>query len=597
MKKKVVSYVKTHKILSLVIVGIILIGSYPVYKKINSVSAASSYVISTVEKGSIIATVSGSGQVSASNQVDIKSKGTGDVLSVLVKNGQEVKTGQILAQLNARDALQTVRDAEDGLESARLSLEKILKPTDALSLMQSENALTQAEESKQDAEDDLKKAYDDGFNTTANAFLDLPSVISGLRDILYSTNYSANQDNKSYYSDSVKNYDYRVENYRDDAANAYQIARAAYDRNFTDYKTISRFSDTTVMENMIKQTYETTKKIAEAVKITNNFIQFYQDKLTERNAQVPTLSNTHLSSLNSYTGKTNTHLGSLLNITQSIKNYKDTIVSSERTIAEKTQSLADLKSGADVLDVRTQQLNVKQKQNSLLDAQMKLSDYSIRAPFDGVIAAVSIKKGDSLSSGTAAFTFITKQKLAEISLNEVDVAKVKIGQKVNITFDAIDGLSISGQVSDMDLIGTATQGVVNYNIKISFDTQDDRVKTGMSLSVAIITDMKQDVLVVPSSAVKTQNGMSYVEILSGATSVTDSQGIISDEVPIRQLVEIGLTDDTNTEILSGLKEGDMIVVKTITNAAGKTTQAPSLLQSVGASRSGSGVGAAGRALR
>lgn len=591
MVKKIIGYIKLHKLLSLGVLAVLLIGGYYGYKKYSSSTVVPSYVLTVVEKGAVITSVSGSGQVSASNQVDVKSKGTGDVLNVLVKNGQEVKSGQALAQLNARDALQTVRDAQNSLETARLSLEKLLKPNDTLTVMQSENSLTQAQESKQNAEDNLKKSYDDGLNTVANAFLDIPTVVTGLQNILYGYNFSSNQDNKSYYTDSISSFDNTIERYANDAINSYQSAREAYDQNFIDYKTISRFSDPQKIEDIVKQTYETTKKVVEAVKNVNNFIQFYQDKLAEKNGTVAVLSNTHLSSLNGYTSKTNSHLSNLLNTTQSIKNYKDTIVSSGRTIEEKTISLADLKAGTDPLDIRAQQLTVQQRVNALVDAQGKLSDYTIRAPFDGMVAVVSVKKGDSLSSGSAAFTLITKQKLAEISLNEVDVAKVKIGQKVNITFDAVEGLNITGEVSDMDLIGTVAQGVVSYNVKINFDTQDDRVKSGMSLSTAIITEMKQDVLLVPNNAVKTQNGTSYVEILSGVTTATGSQGIASAVAPVRQTVEIGLVDDANTEIISGLKEGDLVVTKTIAGTTTKTTAAPSLMQSVGGnSRDGSGVG-------
>jgi len=568
-------------------------------KALTGESTQVSYVLAAVENGAIISSVSGSGQVSASSQVDIKPKVSGDVLNVLVKNGQEVKTSELIAQLNARDALQAVREAQISLETAQLSLEKLKAPADALSLMQSEHSLLQAQESKQNAEANLGKSYDDGFNTVANAFLDLPSVITGLHDILLGHDYSGSQDNGTYYTNSVRNYNTSVDIYKNDAFNTYQAARVAYDQNFSDYKALSRFSDYKVVENLVKQTYETTKKIAEAVKATNNFIQFYQGELTKRaaGAIIPALSNTHLSSLNSYTGKTNSHLSSLLNITQSIKNSKETIITSERTIAEKTQSLANLKSGPDSLDLRNQELSVQQRQNALRDAQSKLSDYSIRAPFDGVIASVSVKKGDSISSGSAVVTLITKQKLAEISLNEIDVAKVKVGQKANITFDAIDELNITGEVSDLDLIGTVTQGVVTYNVKIVFDTQDDRVKTGMSLSASIITEIKQDVLLIPNGAIKSQGGMNYIEILPGATLVTGSQGVVSAVVPARQIIELGLTDDTNTEAMSGLKEGDLIIIKTIaSNTSSQPSSAPSLLQSVGASRGGATTGGAGRTI-
>src|SRR3990167_11113902 len=79
------------------------------------------YASAQVQKGTLIVSISGSGQVSASNQIDIKPKASGDVVYVGVKNGQEVKAGTLIAQIDARDAQKTVRDAEVNLESANLA--------------------------------------------------------------------------------------------------------------------------------------------------------------------------------------------------------------------------------------------------------------------------------------------------------------------------------------------------------------------------------------------------------------------------------------------------------------------------------------------
>jgi HlyD family secretion protein len=178
-------------------------------------------------------------------------------------------------------------------------------------------------------------------------------------------------------------------------------------------------------------------------------------------------------------------------------------------------------------------------------------------PFDGVLAKVSVKKLDTIGSGTSVATLITTQKVAEISLNEVDVSKVKVGQKATLTFDAIPDLTITGLVAEIDSIGTVSQGVVTYNVKITFDTQDDRIKPGMSISSSIITDVRQDVLVVANSAIKLQNNTSYVEIFDPALVGSDSsQGVVSPIAPIKQTVETGLSNDTETEIVSGLKEKD-----------------------------------------
>src|SRR6185503_5946600 len=108
--------------------------------------------------------------------------------------------------------------------------------------------------------------------------------------------------------------------------------------------------------------------------------------------------------------------------------------------------------------------------------------YTVRAPFSGTIAKLSVDKGDQASSGTTVATIISKNQIADLSLNEVDAAKVTVGQKATLTFDAVEDLSIAGAVASVDTLGTVSQGVVSYVVKIQFTTQDERVKPGMSVN-------------------------------------------------------------------------------------------------------------------
>ncbi|MFA6215629.1 MAG: efflux RND transporter periplasmic adaptor subunit [Patescibacteria group bacterium] len=551
------------KIILLLIAIVILVAGYFGYKVIKPSTPQTSYVTAAVAKGTIVTSISGTGQVSSSNQIDITPKVSGDITSVKVTAGQEIKSGDIIAQINAAEAQKTVRDAKISLESTKISLEKLKKPTDALSLLQAENAITQAEQTKQNAEDSLVKAYDNAFTSISNAFLDLPTVITGLHDVIYGNDYKSDQENIYYYADLLKNYDENVFTYRQKAIDNYLAARSAYDKNFSDYQTISRYSDSATIESLLNQTYTTTKSISQAIKSMDNFLGFVKDQLQEKNQPLPSQLAAHQSSLSTYTGNANSNLSDLLSNVNAIKSDKDTISNSDFTIKEKTQSLADLRAGTDPLDLQSAELSVRQKQIALADAQTKLADYTIRAPFDGVVAAVNVEKSDSASSGTAIVTLVTKQKIAEISLNEVDAAKVKTGQKVILTFDAVADLKITGQVAAVDTLGTVSSGVVSYNVKITFDVQDDRVKPGMSLSANIITDSKQDILVVPLSAVKTGgDSSSYVQVL------------INNQ-PEQKTVTTGLSNDTMIEITSGLAEGDQIITQTISGASAKTNSASS----------------------
>jgi len=568
MKKilKLFKIVKRHKWISIVVFIVVVGVGYFVYGKFFAAQAFVKYITSKVEKGPLITSISGTGQISASNQIDLKTKVSGNIVYLNVLTGQEVKAGTILARLDSRDAYKSVRDAEASLESAKLSLEKIKQPADALTILQAENSLTAAQESKQQAEYNLKKSYEDGFNAVSNAFLDLPSVMSGLKDLLYGYDFSDNYSNIDWYtnqgiylnSHNAEIYD-KVIRYRDDVNISYAKAREKYDTNFDLYKSVSRNYDSTTIENLILETYEATKSIAEAIKNSNNYLDLIQDLMQTYSIKIaiPALMNTHQSFLDSYTSKSNGHLTNLLSITNTIDNSKKSLVTSDRSIAEKIQSLANLKAGADALDIASQELSLRQKQNTLFDAQEKLSDYTVVAPFDGVIAKVSVKKNDEVSSGASVIIFITKQQTSFIALNEMDIAKVKVGQKVTSTFDAVGDLTITGEVAEVDALGTVNQGVVSYNVKIVFDVQDERVKPGMSTISNIILDSKSDVLMVPSGAVKSQNGSNYVEVLVN-------------DVPQKKDVEIGSNNDTMTEITKGLAEDEEIITQKITVTSGTT---------------------------
>lgn len=532
------------------------------------------YVLATAEKGTLVVSVSASGQVSASSQVDIKSKVSGDVVYVGVKSGDTLGTSGLIIQLDSRDTQKAVRDAEANLASAKLSLAKLQKPADSLSLMQAENTLSQAHE-------DLKEDYDDGFNNVADAFLDLPTVMAGLQDVLYGKTVTSGQDNISAYADLAKNYNGTAVKLKEDTANKYVLARNNYEKIFNVYKNTARSSDPAAIQDLISQSYETVKNIADAVKNASNLLDLTKDELTQRNQNLPSTLAVHQTSLADYISKTNSHLNSLLG-------SKNSLVADARTVGEKTESLAKIKKGADDLDLASQALAVKQKENALQDVKEKLADYYIRAPFSGTVAKLNVKKLDSVTGGTAVATMVTQQKLAEISLNEVDISKIKIGQKATLTFDAVDGLTLTGVVTELDLVGTISQGVVTYNIKINFEADDTRVKPGMSVTAAIVTDVKSDVLIVPNSSVKNQNGRHYVELprvpFTGAAS---AQGVVLAQSPRQANVETGASNDSFTEITSGLNEGDQVIFRTISNAAKTATApAPSLFGSPGGTRGG-----------
>lgn len=633
MFHKILTLFKQHKILTFI--GIIAIGGGSYYFFHSTAAVAETrYVLGSVSRGTVINSVSGSGQVAVLNQVDVTPKASGVVTQVMVQEGQTVKSGDIIAQLDNRTAQNSVRDASLNLQTARIQLNKLIEPPTALSLTQAKNSLAQAERAYQllvspdpltilqaqndlaSAEDSksqtltsLAKTYDDGFTAVSNAFVDLPNIVTGLHDALYGFNIVSSQQNIDFYRDTIALYSDQASKYRLDLSNQFDQLNSSYNQSLADFKNTSRFSPTSTVEHLITEAASTTKQVGETVKNLITFIRLYQDTLTQRNGKSDTFTINEVNTLNGYSSSISGHVSDLNSITDNLQSQKDAIVSADRSIAVKTQalnlltgspdpnkisaakeqvaeaqaSLDKLVAGPDQIDITSQQLSIKQRSNALADAAQTLADYTIRSPIDGVVAKVNVQKGNN-ASGVAA-SIVASQRLAIIPLNEVDVAKIKNGEKVTLTFDALPDLSISGKVAEIDTLGTVSQGVVTYNVKVAFDTQDPRVKPGMSVTGAIITDLKQDVLTIPNSAIKTRGTETYVQMPdkneAGSVRSSTLSGVLLSQPLQEQTIVTGLANSTITEVVSGLNEGDVLITRTIVTAPKAVTPATSATSLLG----------------
>src|SRR3989344_697066 len=515
---------KIKSVLTVIVVGALLYYGYD--KIFGTDSATVRYVLGNVEKGVLETSVSGTGQVSASNQLDIKSKVSGDIVSVNVKTGQQVSTGTLIAQVDSRDASITFKSAE-------VSYEKLTRPADAQDIEAAEDAIT--------------KAYTESWNSVATVFTNYASVVAGMKDMFYTAAGYLNNPNRNSRGSVSRAL-------IDNASISFDRAKNQYEDVLKEYNSLSRLSPRANINDLIDHTHGILTLMSDALKGAQSVItHMYTNELVENTSENITAGS---------------KVNSLLDL---VNSYVASIVSAKNSIRTSENTLSDLKKGADFDDIRLQELSLQQKRNDY-------NDYFIRAPFNGIIASVPVKVGSPASGATIA-TIITSEKYAEISLNEVDIARVKNGQKATLTFDAIEGLTISGNVAEVNLVGTVDQGVVNYALKVAFKSDDNRIRPGMSISASIVTDIKENVLIVPASAVKTKNGEKYVEVFENTMPKNIAErGITSVVSPIQKKVTVGLSNDMSIEILSGLDEGDQIVVRSINPTASTrtTTQAPSL---------------------
>lgn len=576
MLKKSILWSKAHKKTSIAIAIIAILGiGYYSYSSAAGSGKVTKYVLSEASKNTVISTVSGTGQISASSQVDLKAKASGDVTAVKVKGGDIVKAGQVLVQLDASDVYKSVRDAEINLQTAQIAYEKATRGAQPEDLVTTELSLSEAkasvEKSRLNAQDDLADSY--------------TAVKTAILDTYNKYDDTINRQMQGVYTDSSIYAKLNIITVDSQSESNATSLRAEAIESLAKLKKLAANYPTDTAE--IDQALDDTIKYA---KVLQKYLNSLNDMIT---GAIPSMSvsqtniNSYKSSVLSLISSINTTVNSLTAqkkaVGDQITTNAENIIAAENTLTRAQNSYDVLTAELDPLDLQSQKISLQQKVNALSDARTAYADYTIKAPFDGQVASVSVKKGDDISSGSAIATVISPNKVAELTLNEVDIAKVKVGQKASLTFDAIADLELTGSVAELDMVGTVTQGVVSYTVTISLDANDDRIKPGMSVTASIITDTKLDVLTVPNSAVKSKNGEYYVLTLPSASadSVGDSAGVESDIAPTQTTVTIGLADETNTEILTGLNENDIVVSKTTTVAkSASTASAPSLMQSL-----------------
>jgi HlyD family secretion protein len=262
-------------------------------------------------------------------------------------------------------------------------------------------------------------------------------------------------------------------------------------------------------------------------------------------------------------------------------------INSNFTIAQRALGLAQQK-----YDSADSSIAVSQAQLSSAWYAYQQSSNIIYAPATGVLTNFALTKGMSvanLSSNTSSsgnndttqsvgiITNPNNQVTASVSLTEIDVVKVKSGQKVTLTMDAFPDKTFTGEVLAINTNGQSSSGVTSYPTIIVLDNSLSNMYSNMSVSANIIIDSKVDVLIVPSAAIKTNNGISIIQVIKN-NQVSQVE------------VTTGLSDNTNTEIISGLNEGDTVVTSTTTS---KTTTTKASTTSVFSS----GLGGAGGAAR
>lgn len=284
----------------------------------------------------------------------------------------------------------------------------------------------------------------------------------------------------------------------------------------------------------------------------------------------------------------------LLSDAQAIDNATNAIGTANAALAstEAGNTVKEAPATPDVL--ASARASVASAQAALTTAQRNEDETSLTAPVAGTVATVNGQVGgpsnagssssnssssatsgsgssSSSSSGSSSgFVVLTDVSLIDVKVGfaEADAAKVKVGQAATVSFDALPGQTVTGSVISLDVNQTLVSNVVTYYARVALPDPPAEVKPGMTASVAVVLDKRENVVTLPTSAVTTRGNTATVTVRAGGKDST-------------RTIAVGLRGDNAVEVVSGLQAGETVVTKVTTTSGTGTSN-------VGGNRGGGG---------
>ena len=603
----------------LLVVGIAAAGWFA-YSSIYGTSSSTASGVArtvTVSRGNVATSVSASGNVSAvaSSSPSFTTSGTLTALKVSV--GKRVQKGQVLATIDATQAKATLASEQAGLKSAISSLAAAQAGGTASQRAQNESSLTSARLQLTSATQKL--ATDQAAVTvaqkqlTADLLLGCPAASSSTG----STNTASTPSTNDASADTTGG------GPSTDTPPAATTPRTTQAVNAGAAPTATTGSTGTVTTKAvtltgtvnpggIATTYvfeygrkasfgSTTRRISAGAGTTAVAADATIGGLVPATTYVYRLVSTNAQgTARGLTQTFTTATTSCSEDRKGIAEAKSTLAEQERTVSQQRQSVAaaqaTVDSSVDAASVAQAAAQVTQAKLTVASAAKAVRQTVLRAPISGTITAVNASVGDTVgnsSSGATGATtptdssssgIVTIADLSELQVvagfAEADATKIKVGQTAVVTLSALPETTVAGKVTAVSPTSTVTSNVVTYAVTIRLIDPATSVRNGMTAEVSVTVASKSNVLQLPSAAITARGNSSSVTVLRNGKQTTAS-------------VTTGLIGASTTEILSGVEEGDVIVVPTVDVTASTSTSSTRPTQFGGGFPTGGPAGAAG----
>jgi len=570
-----------------------------------------------VTRGAVTQSVAVSGSVSSAGTVKLNPPTNGKVAQLLVTVGQQVTAGQPLAALDTTDLQAALTTAQNNLDAAQTNYNKALsgvsdaqssysqtQQSTASDIATAQAALAKLKSNYAAAKGNFSSLYGSLINDLATYV----SQISVAQQQVAKTQSDLAQANQISDNKSAQTAMYQASATLGNAQNyvngVYQAGEADYIAAVNQILNATSAFDAAVAANAdltaagqqlstAQVAYSSaTSRLTSAIDAPNGQLSSAQSSATSAQNSLNTLNAKVDTTLDAARADVAALLVTLTGETQGATNAKNKVAQIGTTVttisdaisgsyltAVQNVAAAQLRAAQSLQSAQTslnnQPSNVQSAQNSLNNAQTavataqtNLDNAVIKATVAGVVTTISAQVGENVSS-TSTTGFIVIANTGSMALHgtigESDIVKLKLGQVATVTVDAVGTAKMTGKVTSLDPVATISGGVPVYGVDVTIDLPNQSVKPGMSGTANVIIASSPNALTVPNLAVKTASGRRYLTVMK------DGQQVDTD-------VTFGLSNDTVTEVLTGVQEGDVVVLPQ-----------PRAAASTGANRGGGGV--------
>ncbi len=447
LSKKIVAIILVIVIALLIILISLLSGSD---------KASAELVTAQVTRGNIVSSIEGTGVIEAINQYEITSLAKGDIIADYFEEGDYVEKDQLLYEMDASSVTSSIERAQSNYEKAQMNYENAVEDVENLNIKSDISGVITSI--------NIKKGDQVGNNTVVAQITDRDALLLKIPFI----------------SEDAKNL-YTGQSARVDLESSFTTLDGKITRIATGSVLNSYGVPVTNVEIELKNPGSVMPG-DRATAVVGNYACNDAGTIEYKNESTI---------LSKVSGKV-----SYINCFEGDRVYPGTVI-------------ARLESDSVNSSARSNSLSLKDALSSLKDAEENLDDYSIRAPISGKVIEKNAKAGEKLdtnSSSTMAIIADLSSLVFEMSIDELDISKIKVGQEVNITADAVENKMFKGTVTSVSIVGSSSQGVTSYPVKVTIeDGENSGLIPGMNVTGNIIVETVENVVRVPVSAVRRGN--------------------------------------------------------------------------------------------